>query len=144
MISPAIYGMYAQRGINLLQVGALRIPCFMASIASVTRVAELALRGVSKTLAFFGFTGEAKFAQWVQRGVDYVRPYKDEETYSVRRLLTEAVVLTAIGVVGNTLVSALFGEPPSIYNSVLQWLGPIRVSADPHPLVDLAASRLGY
>ncbi|HLB59484.1 MAG TPA: hypothetical protein VJL87_05310 [Bdellovibrionota bacterium] len=135
------YGLYAQQGINLLQVGALRLPCLMASIASVVRVAEIALRGVSKALDCIGFNGQSTFAKWITAGVNHVRPYKDEEKYSMRKLLLEAVALSAIGVLGNTFVSALFGPPPAIYNTVLQWIGPIRVSTDMHPLIQLLAQR---
>jgi hypothetical protein len=141
LATPVGFGLYAQQGINLLQVGALRLPCLMASVASVVRVAEIALRGVSKALDFIGFSGQSVFAKWVTAGADYVRPYKNENEYSIQRLLVEAVALAAIGVVGNTFVSAIFGPPPAIYNTVLQWIGPVRVSTDMHPLVQFLARK---
>jgi len=90
-------------------------------------------------LEFIGFNANSTFAKWVSAGVDYVRPYRDENTHSTKRLVAEALVLAAIGIVGNAFVSALFGPPPEIYNSVLQWIGPMRVSSDNHPLVGLLA-----
>lgn len=141
MVSPIGFGLYAQQGINLLQVGALRLPCLMASVASVTRVAEIALRGVSTALEFIGFKGESTFSKWISTQVDFVRPYKDEKTYSTKNLLVQAVALGAIGVVGNTFVSALFGPAPAIYNNVLQFFGPIRIASDMHPAIQLLAQR---
>lgn len=134
-------GLYAQRGINLLQVGALRIPCFMASIASVTRVAEIALRLVSKALDFIGFNSKSDFSKWISTKVDYVRPYKDEQKFTTSTLLIEAVVLATIGIVGNAFVSALFGPPPAVYNTVLQWVGPVRVSSDNHPIIEIISQK---
>lgn len=139
--APIGLGLYAQQGINLLQVGALRLPCLMASVASVTRVAEVALRAVSKALDFIGFKGESTFSKWVSGGVDWVRPYKDEKVYSTKTLLIQAVALGVIGVVGNTFVSALFGPAPAIYNNVLQLFGPIRIASDMHPAIRLLAER---
>lgn len=139
--APIAYGLYAQRGINLLQVAALRLPCLMASVASVTRVAEIALRGVSSALEFIGFNANSTFAQWITSGVNYVRPYRDVNTHSTKRLLAEAVVLAVIGIVGNAFVSALFGPPPEIYNTVLQWIGPVRVSSDSHPLIGILSQK---
>jgi len=135
------FGLAAQRGINLLQVGALRIPCLMASIASVTRVAEIALRGVTAALRFIGFNTGSTFARLVESGVDYVRPYKNENDHSTRKLVLEALALAAIGIAGNAFVSALFGPPPAIYNTVLQWIGPIRVTSDMHPIIQFLAQR---
>jgi hypothetical protein len=142
VFSTATIGLNAQRGINLLQVGALRLPCLMASVGSVVRLAEISLRGVSSTLDFIGFKGESTFSRCVTRGVDYVRPYKNEGDHSTKKLLIEAAILATIGVIGNTFVSTLFGPPPGIYNQVLQWVGPIRVVADSHPLIEMLAKRV--
>ena len=134
------YGLRVQQGINLLQVGALRLPCLIASVGSVMRVAEIALRGISEALKFFGFNSNSTFATWVSKAVDYVRPYKDNHTTT--QLVKEALVLAAIGIAGNAVVSALFGPAPAVYNNVLQWVGPIRVSSDNHPLIDMAANAI--
>jgi hypothetical protein len=93
-------------------------------------------------LGFFGlFNSESTFAKWVTSGVDYVRPYKDDKIHSTQKLLIEAVALAAIGIIGNAVVSALFGPAPEVYNTVLQWIGPVRVSNDLHPLIQVVAQR---
>lgn len=152
---------YIQHGINLLQVGALRGPCLLANVAAIYKIGQVALRIISSTLSFFGFNPESTFSKWVTKAVEWVRPTEDankssrqyligadnsevnkKEEVSTQRLIIEAIGLAIIANVGNTLVTFAFGPAPeAIYNPILQWVGPFRISADPHPLVSILQQR---
>lgn len=131
-----------QTTINTLQVGALRIPCFIAQCNGVLLVGELAYRVTTTVLKQLGFSGENAVATKVASAIEYVRPYKDEKTYSYKTLATRAAACALIGTLGAEAVSLGFGEAPGIYNRILAYLGNIRVSNERHPLLEMAFSRI--
>ena len=129
-----------QTGINTLQVGALRLPCLIASCNSVMLTAELVTRAVATTLDFLGFKGESDLAKYISKNAPDLRPYKNLTNKTIaKRALGHAI----FGIVSNAAVAYAFGPAPSIYNKVLTFLGPIRISTDVHPAFTFAASRFG-
>lgn len=135
-----------QTGINMLQVGALRMPFLFAQMNTALLVGEAAFRGLKAGLEFFGFNGESRFAQSVsalapQGTIEILRPYRD---LTGQKLFVSALACGVIGNLGATVVSKLFGPPPAIYNRVLSVLGNIRITNDLHPLVNLVSSKFGY
>lgn len=131
MSSPIAYG------INVLQVGAMRMPMLFASINGTLIIGELVLRTTQAALQWIGFSGDSDLARWFSKNtpdivVAAMRPYRNHQN---EQLITTAIACCVIGIVGNELVSVLFGKPPAIYNQILTYLGPIRVSGDRHPAI---------
>jgi hypothetical protein len=95
------------------------------------------LRVTQAALKTIGFSGDSDLARWFSKNtpdivVNAVRPYRKHESDV---LLVTAIACCVIGVFGNELVSLFFGKPPAIYNQILTYLGPIRVSNDRHPAI---------
>lgn len=127
-------------GINLMLAGSARVTVFIAAAAAMTRIGELVLRALNSVLTFVGFT-ESSFARIVGRYVAYARPYKDSKWTIVAK---EALILTSLVIVTNTVVSLLFAPAPGIYNAFLRWISPLRIDAGYHPLAVALAARLGF
>lgn len=129
-----------QTGMNMLQVGALRMPMLFASLNSALLTGEIAYRVVRATLNGVGFTGESTIVKYVrdntpQIAVDVMRPY---HALTAKQLVVSAIVTAIIGTLGTQFVSWAFGQAPAIYNNVLTWLGPVRLSNDVHPAITMA------
>jgi len=110
--------------------GLVRIPAFMASALGAVALGELCLRGIVNTLNQCGLKASDK--SWLQHSAACIeekgaRPYKNTET---KQLLIQAVAFCAIGIVGGEFARILGGQTPSIYNTVLSFIGPLRISSD--------------
>lgn len=130
-----------QSGINALLVTTLRLHCLIASCNVVMCSAELVTRAVSSTLGQFGFTGQSQVIKSITKHIPEIRPYKNNRLFSNKLLLKRAIGHAALGIIANAAVAYMFGEAPSIYNRVLTYLGPVRISTDLHPALAYATSR---
>ncbi len=137
------------QGLNALLAGAVRLPLLFVSAKAAVLVGELAYRGIRESLGAFGFTGENKIVKtvtsWLPKTLQ--TKIKPEETsapaeMSAKDIAISAIAYSAIGVLGTTLVSGFFGPAPKIYNEVLSWIGPVRISNDKHPLVQIIATAI--
>lgn len=132
-----------QTGLNMLQVGALRMPFLFANMNGALLVGEGAYRTVKATLNAFGFNGENQVTKYISDhtpalAVQVLRPYQN---LTNKQLAISALACCIIGTLGSELVSYVFGKAPAIYNNVLSWMGNIRITNDHHPLVQMAINR---
>lgn len=134
-------GTAVQTGLNMLQVGALRIPFLFANMNGALLVGEGTFRLVKGALHLTtGFTGENIRKHLNDKIVRVVRPY---QSLNNKDLAFSALFCCVIGILGSEAVTALFGRAPPIYNQVLTWLGNIRIDVDHHhPLIQMALARL--
>lgn len=134
----------AHQGLTMLQVAALRMPCYFAAINGSLLVGEGVYRGVKATLEFFGFTGESQFVKKIQEytPVTAVKVMRPHQNLTRKELAISAVACCAIGILGTAFVAYVFGNPPNVYNNVLAWLGPVRLANDTHPVIGLIASAI--
>ncbi len=141
----------APRAINTILAGCCRFPFLLATMGGTTIVAFMVLKGLRAS-----WQGINSYAT----GFDYAKAaaeaeknkvHKNPEEMSVLddvaaimnpftdpkwtnlRLAKVAAVALSVGIVGGTTVSVLFGQPPAIYNDVLRFMGPIRLSCDLWP-----------
>ncbi len=131
-----------QTGINMLQVGCLRMPCLFAQMNTALLVGELAFRIIKTGLEYCGFTGESalakKVSSWTPNGTqDILRPYGNKD---LKTIVIGALICGVVGNIGTTVVATAFGPAPAIYNRVLSLLGNIRIVDDLHPALRYAAS----
>jgi hypothetical protein len=107
--------------------GLVRIPSFMSTCIAAMMVGEGAIRGLRSFFEVFGLRpSDNGFIQGAARHVtNYgVRPYQH---LSNGELAGRIVAFSAIGIVGSELARLLGGAPPSIYNNVLAFMGPVRI-----------------
>lgn len=140
---------YAQTGLNLLQVSALRLPALFTAASATLLVGEIAYRVVRATLAIVGFDGSSTASKWVHDHTPamlgkIVRPFRDAKEYPMQTLVIYALAAVVIGAIANDAIQLLFGKAPAIYNHVLTFLGPIRISTDFHPATQYAMNYFGY
>lgn len=112
--------------------GLVRIPAIMSNCVAVMMVGELAIRGLSETLSYVGF--QPKDESWLTKTAKSinesgVRPFKD---MSARELAIKAVAFAALGIIGSEFVRVTGGRAPGVYNSVLSFLGPLRLDSNPY------------
>ncbi len=105
-----------------------RITALMPTMIATIMVGELALRGLQNILRGIGL--EPKDDSWISQAGKKIlehgaRPY--EKTNS-KTLALQALAFTAIGIVGSESMRVLGGEVPAIYNNVLAFMGPVRLS----------------
>jgi len=105
-----------------------RITALMPTMIATLMIGELALRGLQNTLQGIGL--KPTNDSWIARAGKYVsdhgaRPYKDADT---KTLAKQAVAFAIIGIVGNETMRVLGGQIPPIYNNVLAFIGPVRLS----------------
>lgn len=138
-----------QTGLNLLQVSALRLPALFTAASATLLVGEIAYRTVRAALAVFGFNGSSAAATWVHDHTPamighIVRPFRNERAYPMQTLVIYAIAAVIMGVIANDAIHLLFGKAPAIYNHVLTFMGPIRISTDFHPATQYAMNYFGY
>jgi hypothetical protein len=126
-----------QVGLNMLQVGALRIPTLIAQTVGIAAVGEIACRAIGTLLNQVGFTGESDVVKAVSTYIPDIRPYKK---LSNKDLAAKAITCLAIGIIGSELVSFAFGPAPAIYNKMLGYMGNFRISNDSHPLIQVLSA----
>lgn len=112
--------------------GLIRIPAIMSNCVAVLMVGELAIRGLSETISFFGF--QPKDDSWLTKTAKNinesgVRPFKD---MPAKELTIKAIAFAALGVVGSEFVRVTGGRAPGVYNNVLSFLGPLRLNSNPY------------
>lgn len=112
--------------------GLIRIPAFMSNCIAVMMVGELAIRGLTNVIQLVGLSPDKD--SWVQSTATNitkygVRPYKDME---LGELLVRTVAFAALGIVASEITRVLGGTAPGVYNSVLSFLGPIRIDTRPY------------
>jgi hypothetical protein len=108
--------------------GLVRIPGFLANCTAVMMVGELSIRGLSAIVASVGF--EPRNDSWISTFATQIdrwelRPFKNVD---VKALAIDIVVLSFLGIIGTEGANLLGGAAPTIYNNVLTFLGPIRIS----------------
>ena len=135
-----------QHGINMLQVGALRMPALFASCSGALIVGELAYRATRTVLATLGFDGSKGVSKFVYENTPefvgkIIRPFRNEKEYPVKTLVIYGVAACVIGAIGTDLVKLAFGAPPAIYNQVLTYMGPIRITDSFHPATQYVMNR---
>lgn len=134
-----------QTVLNTLQVGALRMPVLFSATVGTLCVGEGMLRGITSVLSLFGFNGEStavkKFEELTtfknvssKININCFRPFKDLTNQDLAKV---AAVSCAVGILGSEFVSKVFGPAPAIYNTVLSYMGPIRISTDTHPVIQM-------
>lgn len=134
---------YLNHGVAALQTGAFRMPMLFASLNGALLAGEGVFRATTAILGGLGFNG---FMQKVHDNtptiaIRVMRPYKDLKP---KELVVSVLACSIIGILGTHAVAWAFGQAPAIYNNVLTWLGPIRISNDLHPLIAYAKTALGY
>ena len=136
------------QGLNTLLAGAIRLPVLFVSAKAAVLVGEIALRGIKGTLKMVGWTGENEFYKTVTSYIPNIvkltmkkevedQPAIPEKDIAVKDIAISALAYTALGIVGITFATIVCGPAPKIYNDVLTWIGPIRISNDKHPLVQI-------
>lgn len=136
----------ATQGINALLAGTCRIPVLIGSAKAAVLFGTVALRGCKSILGYTGWTGPNIFekissSEWMPKyfrvkvqntSSEATLPAQTEE-HSTYDMFVAGVALAALTIVGNAAVSYLFGPAPKIYNEVLSWVGPIRISNETYP-----------
>lgn len=108
--------------------GMIRIPALLANLAAISMVAEGALRVGRNVLGVVGIRAEKdNVLERIANKVDAfgIRPYK---AYDNRKLIINAIAMTALSIVAIELVRILGGAPSSAYNVGLGLMGPFRLS----------------
>jgi hypothetical protein len=138
-----------QTGLNLLQVSALRLPALFTAASATLLVGEIAYRTIRAALSVIGFDGSSTAATWLRDNTPtmigkIVRPFRSEREYPMQTLVIYALVAVVMGAIANDAIHLLFGKAPAIYNHVLTFMGPIRISTDFHPATQYAMNYFGY
>lgn len=128
VINGAIPNVFGTGILGTAVTGLFRIPAFMANCTAVMMVGELAIRGLTNTISVLGFEPKEDF--WVSKFAENlnnsgVRPYKND---SFNSLAVKAVAFAALGIIGSEFARVAGGQAPGVYNVVLAFLGPIRIS----------------
>ena len=127
-----------RQGMNLIQSGLFRGPAVLASALGVAHVGELAMRGLTNVAFYAGMNVSAPDkGSMKEKILNTIRPYRE---VPVQDVLIRGLALVVIGIVGFHLAGLVFGPAPlEIYNGVLPWIGPLRLSNDMHPLFEMAS-----
>ena len=132
IISGSIPTLFGNGMIGTAVTGLVRVPAFLANCTAIMMVGELVIRGLSSVLSIAGFQQQED--SWIAKAAGYigesgVRPYKN---LGAADLAVKAAAFSALGVVGSEFARIASGDAPCVYNVVLSFLGPIRISTGPY------------
>ncbi len=138
-------GQFYNTASQMAQVAAFRMPSLIMCATGVALVGTLFNRIISKMVAKSEFTKYV--SDKIHAGLEYanlVDPIQvagkgQVKEASNKTLLYRGIVYCAAGALGAEAVKAVFGPAPQIYNQVLRWLGPVRISNETWAPLQLAA-----
>lgn len=148
--STAIQGVFGGGGlIPTAMTGIVRIPAICANFTAALMVAELALRALVELVRICGFKpdSEGYIAKTAKQFNEWgIRPFPPKETKVEKNegnekkteegyisadtisLAKKAVILALLSNFSTEFVRIIGGNIPPIYNKVLSFLGPVRLS----------------
>lgn len=140
-VTQAIFGSGA---LGTVANGLIRIPALMANFTAGMMIGECAFRALSNIWQVFFTVRDGSWLDEAGKGLHKygIRPFKDEQEYSNTTLAVTTVAMVAFSIASTELALAVAGPAPlSIYNWVLAWIGPMRLTND--SWLTLAANTFG-
>lgn len=134
-------GDYMAGGFKHVINAGLRIPSGLANLAALSCLGEGCFRGVNvaKMVLFQApyadiFTS-SDAASLVSRAITMIRPYgaisaTGSYVWSNQDILIATLIMGTTSIVLNDLARVACGKPPAIYNKVMSYIGPLRISDD--------------